>query len=230
MLKAMHDASITELDENAMKEVKDAHTKKEESMKTSVGALEESRRNCWLKPGEVCDIQKKEEEVATALSESSSSKLNVEMLKFQFGANAQMKDQIKVVLEKLEDESKQLENQLEESKPSSGSPLVEDFGKTEALQLEEIQDNWAVFEFSTTKSSKETTAKGMKSTTSTSVGTIFRFVPKTSVSASVGRQSFSEHVKSASLKVKAKLLKVKINRPWFRPDLFRNREFKLVSA
>lgn len=230
MLEAMRDASSTELDENDMAEVKKAHEDKEKFLQQSMKTLEESRKTCWLKPGESCDIQKKEEEVATALSESSSSKLNVEMLEFQFGANAQMKGQIDVVLEKLKDESEQLKNQLEESKPSSGSPLVEDVGKTEALQLEEIQDDWAVFEFSSTKSSKETTAKGMKSTTSTSVGTIFRFVPKTSVSASVGRQSFSEHVKSASLKVKAKLLKVKINRPWFRPDLFRNREFKLVSA
>lgn len=40
---------------------------------------------------------------------------------------------------------------------------------------------------------------------------------------------FSEHVQSADVRVKAKVLKVKMNRPWFRPDLFMNREFIMVN-
>ena len=150
-----------------------------------------------------------------------------------------MKDQINVVLAKLKGERDQLERQLAESDPSSTSSLVENVGTTEPLEAQEIQDNWLLFDFSSTKSSKEQSSKSVKTGMSVSfstwlplglVGSPASGSVGGALSSSVGHQSFSEHVKSADVKVKAKLLKVKINRPWFRSDLFANKEFKLVST
>ena len=138
-----------------------------------------------------------------------------------------MKDQIDIVLAKLTLESEQLESQLAESKPSSSSSLVDDVGTTEPFEPQEIQDNWAMFDISSTRSSKESSSSSVETSTMVSAG--YSFFGSASVSASVGHQSFSEHVKSADVKVKAKVLKVKINRPWFRSELFTNREFTLVS-
>ena len=237
----MLDTTSSELGETEshIEEAKKSRDEKVNSLKESTKSLEEARKSCWFDAAKTCEIEEKESEVSEALSESSAASLRFETLEFQFGAKSQMKAQINIVLAKLKGERDQLERQLEESDPSSTSSLVEDVGTTEPLEPQEIQDNWAMFDFSSTKSSKE------QSSTSVNTGMSFSFstwLPLELVgspvsgsvggglSSSVGHQSFSEHVKSADVKVKAKLLKVKINRPWFRLDLFTNKEFKLVST
>ena len=206
---------------------------KDEKLKSVTKNLEEARKSCWFSPfiaqslTSTCDIRNKEGEVQAAFSESSAANLRIESLEFQFGAKSQMKDQINVVLAKLNTDHEHLERELAESKPSSSSSLVDDMGTTEPFEPQEIQDNWAMFDFSSTESSKETKSRSFDTKNSASFG--YAFLASASVSASVGHQSFSEHVKSADVKVRAKLLKVKINRPWFRTDLFTNREFTLVS-
>ena len=232
LLKAMRDTTSSELDEkdSRVEDVKKDRQEKENALKESTKGLEEARKSCWLdkkKKNKKCDIGNKENEVSKALSESSAANLRVETLEFQFGAKSQMKGQIDVVLARLNLESDQLERQLEESQPSSSSSLVEEVGTTQPLDAQEIQDNWLMFDFSSTKSSKESSSLSVETSTTATFGTWFA---SGSVSASVGHQSFSEHLKSADVKVKAKVLKVKINRPWFRSDLFMNREFTLVCS
>lgn len=227
LLEAMRDSTDKELDSADLESVKKDREDKEAALKASTEELEKSRKYCWF--GEkLCNIQSKENEVSKALAASSSANLRAETLAFQFGAKSQMKDQIDHVLARLKIESESLERQLAESDPSSSSSLVDDVGTTEPLNAHEVKDNWAMFEFSSTKSSKESSSTSFDTSTTASIST---WVPAASgsVSQSVGVQSFSEHVRSADVKVKAKFLKVKINRPWFRPDLFMNREFKLVS-
>ena len=216
--------STSEIDGDKMEEVRNERNTKTEALKTATKSLEEARKSCWLNIA--CDIESKESEVSKALSESSAANLRVETLEFQFGAKSQMKGQIDTVLKNLYDEQHNLERDLEQSLPSPSSSLVEDMGRIEPFQPQEIQDNWAMFDFSSTSSSKEASSHSFQTDTSASAG--YAFVASASVSTSTGYQSFSEHVKSANIKVKAKLLKVKINRPWFNSDLFTNREFKLV--
>lgn len=201
----------------------------------SVGELEGMRESCWVGGNyESCSkINAMEDKLVETLSESTAANLQLEMLKSQVGAESQMIGQINVVLETLEREKKNLEKELAEAKknPSSGSGLVEDMGKSEKLSLEEMQDNWASFDFSSTTTSQESKSSGTQTSTKASVGSLFPFVgPKVDVAASTEHTSLSSHLSNVNLKVKAKLLKVKINRPWFRPDLFSNRDFKLVSA
>ena len=229
LLKAMRDTTNSELDkeDSRVKDVQKDRDDKAEALKKSTETLEEARKVCWLGGHGICEAAKKEAEVSKALSDSSAANLRLQTLEFQFGAKSQMKDQIDIVLAKLTLESEQLESQLAESKPSSSSSLVDDVGTTEPFEPQEIQDNWAMFDFSSTKSSKESSSSSVE--TSTTVSGSYSFVASASVSASVGHQSFSEHVQSSDVKVKAKVLKVKINRPWFRSELFINREFTLVS-
>ena len=224
----MLDSTNTEFKgkDEQMKKLKEERKTKEEKLKSSTKNLEEARQSCWFGLfGKTCDVQNKEGEVQDALLESSAANLRIESLEFQFGAKSQMKDQINVVLARLIADRDHLERQLAESEPSSSSPLVDDVGTTEPFTSQEIQDNWAILPQNQTKNLKVIVLHDTKN--SASFG--YAFVASASVSASVGHQSFSEHVKSADVKVKAKLLKVKINRPWFRTDLFINREFTLVS-
>ena len=217
LLQAMRDTTSSELDETDIRiqDVKKGRDEKDKTLTESTKGLEETRKSCWLGIfGKDCDIKKKEGEVTKALSESSAANLRVETLEFQFGAKSQMKAQIEVVLARLNLESDQLERQLEESQPSSSSSLVDDVGTTQPLDAQEIQDNWLLFDFSSTKSSKESSSYSFDSSSTATYGNWF--TASGTVSSSFGYQSFSEHVKSADVRIRAKVLKVKINRPWFR--------------
>lgn len=138
--------------------------------------------------GKSCDIVDKEGEVSEALSKSSAANLRVSTLEFQFGAKSQMKDQIEVVLAKLILESEQLERQLEESKPSLSSSLVDDVGTAEPFEPQEIQDNWNMFDFSSTKASKEQSSHRVDMSTTVSID--YMLVASCSVSNCFGHESF----------------------------------------
>ena len=227
LLKAMLASSTEELKEEDRDKLKKRSEETKTKLTESVAKYKKASNFCWF--GTDCQVSREQQEVADALQENTDANLNLEMLEFQFGAKSQLKGQVEVVLARLELEKTTLEDQIKESEPSSSSPMVDDLGTTEELDLEEIHDNWALFEYTSTKSEKETSQSSVQSSTKASVSSWIPFTPKVSVSTSAGRKSFSEHLRSADLKVKAKVLKVKINRPWFRADLFSNREYKLVS-
>ena len=167
----------------------------------------------------LCDLWKEEEEVKDALSESAAANFKMEMLTCQFGDNSSLKHQIEYVLVKLRNESELFQEQLSHSMSSvvPHDQLVRDIGTEETLSLEEIQDRWKHFEFSSTRETKAV---------HNSIGNILPFNPKPS--AFPGKHTFVSKIINANVMLKAKLLKVNINRPWFTESLFHDREFKLV--
>ena len=172
----------------------------------------------------LCDLWKKEEEVKDALSESAAANFKMEMLKCQFGDNSSLKHQIEDLLVKLRNESELFHEQLTHSMPSVIPQLVSDIGIEEALSLEEIQDHWKYFEFSSTNENKVAPSASVMYN---SIGDILPFNPKPS--SYPGKHTFASYIQNAKVMLKAKLLKVKISRQWFTESLFHDREFKLVS-
>ena len=224
----MQASSTDELDPETRDKLKKRSEETKTKLTESVTNYKKASNFCWY--GTDCQVGSKQQELTDALKENTDANLKLEMLEFQFGAKSQLKGQVDVILARLELEKTTLEDQIKESEPSSSSPMIDDLGTTEELDLEEIQDNWALFEYTSTKSSKESSQSSVQSSTKVSASSWIPFYnPGASVSTSAGRKSFSEHLRSADVKVKAKVLKVKINRPWFRADLFRNEEYKLVS-
>jgi len=223
----MQASSTEELNKDKRAQLKKQCDETNDKLTDSIKKYKEAHDICWLE--NTCEIGNKQQKVVDALKQNTDANLHLELLEFQFGAKSQLKSQIDVILARLELEKTTLEDEISKSEPSSGSPMVDDLGTTEELDLEEIQDNWALFEYTSTKAEKETSQSSVQSSTKASVSSWIPFYPGASVSTSGGRKSFSEHLRSADVKVKAKVLKVKINRPWFRADLFRNEEYKLVS-
>ena len=214
----MSERSTTKIDEKQLRVVQQDCNKKQENVRLKVEEVEYTRKKCWLIFDSLCDFWRKEEDVKDALSESTAANFKVEMLKWQFGENLSLKDEIELALMKLKNESKQLQQQLMDSVSSTVPPIITDTRSTEQLTLEEIQDKWQYFEFSSMRDLSETY---------NSIGNVLPFGPKPS--AYPGHHTFASSVENANVFLKAKLLKVKINRPWFRESLFYDREFKLVS-
>ena len=214
----MSERSTTKIDEKQLRVVQQDCNKEQENVWLKVEELEYTRKKCWLIFDSLCDLWRKEEDVKDALSESTAANFKVEMLKWHFGDNSSLKDEIELVLMKLKNESKQLQQQMMDSVSSTVPPIVTDMGSAEQLTLEEIQDQWQYFEFSSMRDLAETY---------NSIGNVLTFRPKPSTYP--GHHTFASSVENANVFLKAKLLKVKINRPWFRESLFYDREFKLVS-
>ena len=104
-------------------------------------------------------------------------------------------------------------------------------------------DKWLQFEYSSerdqqavTKSSYDTTysSYARSASSSRSYGWWWRrnyassSSTRSSYSSYSGTHAFSRLTKS-KIKVKGKLLRVIIQRPWFRPEIFKNKRFKIVS-
>lgn len=198
-----------------MNDVKQEQTNKHVSLWKEAEELENISKRCWIKSDPSCDIWSEEDDVVHALSETAAANFKIDMLEWHFGQNTSLKG-IDYVLEKLNNKSKDLQKQLLDSKSLLISPFASDIGRTEILSLEEVMDQWEYFEFSSAANTK-----GM-----VSIGNILQFSPKPSIHQAY--HTFSKEVESAHVKIKAKLLKVKISRPWFSPSVFHSREFKLV--
>ncbi len=222
-LEELRGKSTAEVEETMIQHVTDERSRKHESLLQKVQELEDTRKSCWLVFDALCDFWRKEDEAMDALAESAATDFKAGMLDWQFGENSSLKDQIELALAKLKNESQQLQKQLLNSANSLVTPLVSDMSGTDPLSVEEIQDQWKYFEFS---SNKDSDSALPDSSAPVSIASILPFDPKPL--AFHGYPTFSEFVRGASIAVKAKLLKVKISRPWFRPLLFHNREFKLV--
>ena len=211
----MSEKSTIKIEQTDMNDVKQEQTNKHESLWKEALELENISKRCWVKSDPTCDIWSEEDDVIHALSETAAANFKIDMLEWYFGQNSSLKG-IDYVLEKLRNESKSLQKQLLDSESLLISPFASDIGRTDILSLEEVKDKWEYFEFSSAADTK-----GM-----VSIGSILKFSPKPSIYQA--HHTFSKQVESANVKIKAKLLKVKISRPWFSPSLFHNREFKWV--
>ena len=107
----MSERSTTKIDEKQLRVVQQDCNKKQENVRLKVEELEYTRQRCWLIFDSLCDFWRKEEDVKDALSESTAANFKVEILKWQFGDNSSLKDEIELVLMKLKNESKQLQQQ-----------------------------------------------------------------------------------------------------------------------
>ena len=216
--------STTRIEERQLRVVQLDCNKKQESLRLKVEELEYMRRKCWLMFDSLCDMWNLEEEVKNDLSESAAANFKLEMLKCQFGDNSSLKHHVENVLVKMRNDSELFQEQLTHSMPSVVPQLVSDIGIEEALSLEEIQDQWKYFEFSSTNENKVAPSASVMYN---SIGDILPVSPKPS--SYPGKHTFASNIQNANVMLKAKLLKVNINRPWFTESLFHDSEFKLVG-
>ena len=221
----MSEKSTSKIDEKQLRVVQQDCKAKQENIWLKVEEFEYTRKHCWLMFDSFCDSWRKEEEIKDALSKSTGANFKVEMLQWKFGENSSMKDEIAPVLAKLKNETKQLRDleQILSSDSSTVSSLIRDIESTEPLSLEEIQDKWQYFEFSSTSKSNGT----LVPVAYKHLGSILSLGHKPF--AFSRHRSFASYIQNANVLLKAKVLKVNINRPWFRESLFHNRHLKLVS-
>lgn len=168
-------------------------------------------------------LSQKSEALAEALSTSYSA-IN------QLTATANTS--ISNFITQLNDEIAALHKQL----PTAPKPIPPDVNKakingTGHLSPQEIEQNWMSFSFDS-ETSSSSTVTGSTTYKAAASSSLRELLWSVSGSASYSRstQDFSSKTSSAKIAVSAKLLKVQIQRNWFRPSLFSVGSLKMVSA
>ena len=102
----------------------------------------------------------------------------------------------------------------------------------EALHVADTQDqldsNWLSFSFSSSHKEVETSQSSRQSSFSVSVDVSARmWGVSSSYSSSKSESRFSNRMNSADTLVEGQLLRVSIQRPWFRPSLFKSHQYEI---
>ncbi|KAL5492011.1 hypothetical protein EMCRGX_G017397 [Ephydatia muelleri] len=96
---------------------------------------------------------------------------------------------------------------------------------------EQLDANWLQFSFDSAASSQQTDASSSYSSYASSASAHGLFwSASASYSTSKAQQDFSTKLNSAKVAVQGELLRVTIQRPWFRPSLFRSAQYQMADG
>ena len=140
-------------------------------------------------------------------------------------------------IESLENEKRDLERKrglilgaLGEIDPLVGSILNLDPVVVAGIIDASKEESWLEFEFNSEEFTSNTDYKSSYSQTSASARLVGLFVRGGySYTHSRSQQTYAENMAQSSLKAKGKLLRVHIKRPWFKPEVFDDRNLVFVS-
>ena len=174
---------------------------------------------------EISKSRKKLEEASQAETEAQSVS---DMMKNNLEAYKSTNPSLNAILVQLNNEIDELQKKYE-SAPTEAPILRKASGKGE-MSGEEIAQNWMAFTFDSEKSSKSRDTSSSTTKVAASTSFFAQFTLGAGMSYSRSHQEFHEKMSSSDVSVSAKLLRVTINRNWFRPSIFRNSNlFKMVS-
>ena len=143
-----------------------------------------------------------------------------------------------VYIESLKSKRTELENQqqlvlaaLGKVDPLVGSIVNSNPDVIEAIIDSRKEDKWLQFEFNSEEEESKKTEKSSSKSSRFSVGYSGWFVSGSySSQSSESKYELSDTMSKASLKAKGKLLRVFIKRPWFKPEVFDDRNLDFVSC
>lgn len=150
----------------------------------------------------VAQAKTESDSMANTLNAYSATNTNIK------GVEAQLKAQIAVLEEKLK------------SAPIE-APMIDKANAKGEMTRQDIDQNWMSFSFdsATSTSSVNKDSKTFKTASSFSAGGLGWSVGG-GASYSRSQQNFQQKMSAANIGVSAKLLRVTINRNWFRPSVF----------
>ena len=222
ILQAMRDYECSADEQKSAKEGE--YNTNKQSVSDNVTALMEKRCNCFKANNEGDNCDSYLDGLANLNNVASVSA--VSYLVFQgFSSLAGNPDAINSEIDRIDDELAELSTALN----NAGFGLPE-IASVPIGPQPAPQDNWLSFEYS----SKTTSQTETSERTSTSFSTRFQAnygLWRVSGSAAYSRQTADQFssFKSRELRVSGELLRVTVQMPWFRPEIFREKRFSLVS-
>ena len=130
----------------------------------------------------------------------------------------------------LEREERNIDATLRVTSPYLGEILNADELLIANLTAASRADNWLEFSYDSSSHSEQTDEEQTQNSVARHFGGGFLFFSfQSSYSTSKSTQDLNHHVAQSQIKVKGKLLRVHIKRPWFKPSVFLNPDLSFVS-
>ena len=141
-------------------------------------------------------------------------------------------EELNKTLSELESQKTALYSSMGSVNPLIGSIAYSDPKVVESIITSKKDDQWLQFEFNSEdmESSKTTTSSRMLLKSSFSAGIPWLIGASGRSTKDVKKKVYDETMSNAELKVKGKLLRVHIKRPWFKPEIFDDRNLEFVSC
>ena len=171
---------------------------------------------------ECAELESSESQLVKALAAKTSAEAAKGGAENEYGANSVLQSQVSSVITNLQSQISIYENQLPTAPGAVPGYVVEANG-TRELTNEERDDEWTTFDFDSSEAQTETNSQTKSYSASLSFGAKGGlWSVKGDAQYSRTQSKFSEDISQANVKITAKFLKVKINRPWVRTTLFKN--------
>ena len=134
-------------------------------------------------------------------------------------------------IKELEEKKQKVEDALMDADPLVGGILNADPIVIASIRDAHADENWLEFQFNSKKSEESSHSSSSYSQFSSNSKVNGWFVRGGhSYSSSSSQQSYESNMAQSSMKVKGKLLRVHIKRPWFKPEVFDDRNLEFVSC
>ena len=234
MLLALKSAAGT-IDPAAQKALDDAKASTNTADKTldeTARKAEKNRQTCLAKRG--CQMSGGAVECGDFTNSSSDAFSTIDLNSQIYSCVESLSSQLNATLQQayIDQIIANIDSSIEDYKKSlstSGVPLSQ-LAQHSADSKEQLDSQWLQFEFDSSKSSQQTDTSYSYSSYSASASARGWFwSASASYSSSQAQQDFRTQMNSAKVGIKGELLRVTIQRPWFRPSLFRSAQYQMVS-
>ena len=176
------------------------------------------------------DVTAMSQNLTKALKREADSRSNVGEFTWSPANKAAHINSLIKLKEDLEQKRQLIHAELGKIDPLVGGVLNMDSLAVASLVDSHKDDQWMSFEFDSSSYEKNSDYTNKHSSMSTQSGVNFGFISGSWGHSHSGQQTESQQeIAKASLKVKAKLLRVFIKRPWFKPEFFDDRNLNFVS-
>ena len=237
MLMALMSVNVSNEASRALGNARNGSEMANENLKTAAQKAEEDRQRCLAKRGcpnsqsmsqpinnDCGQFTSKADATSELIDANSQIYSCAESLGSQLNVTAQ-----KVYYKQLIAEIDSNIDDLRKALTMSGIS-VSQLAKHAADSKEQLDSQWLRFQFDSLKSTQQSDSSSSYSSFSSSISasSVF-FSASASYSNSKSEQEFISKMNSASVVVKGELLRVTIQRPWFRPSLFRSDHYQMVN-
>lgn len=236
VLKALKNAASSSDDLRVvLDELKTNLTKSDTTLAEFASNTEQLRQSCLTSriraKATGKSVQTSECQQYEAMTGSASDKLAgnsdlfacVQDLDFQVNGVNQTKAALQVVIDEIDDKISEL--QLLLLRASTKFPSL---ARHAADSQDQLDSRWLRFSFDSKKkiASQDRRSSYFNTASSFSASGFFWSVGA-SASYSTSRSQFRRSMNSAEVKIQGELLRVTIQRPWFRPSLFKSKQFQV---
>ena len=232
MLEALKSAPMTPQAIKAIVDAQNLQLKASKELNDSTQDAEINRQSCASKRGCEMSLAAVPCDDFSKSSDAASNSITRNSQIFACAASVSLQLNTTLQLAYYDQVIKDIDTSIKEYQKalySSQVPLSQ-LARHAADSKEQLDSGWMQFAFDSSKSSEQTDTSYSYSSYSASarVG-VGWFSGSASYSASKAEQDYSKQMNRAKVAVKGELFRVTIQRPWFRPSIFRSAQFQMVS-